>query len=927
MNNFSSSNQNVSVILSFTGTADSGFYVDVKVCENGTPIKQDRQRIPAVSELESKYQNWQRHYIAQGRVVARSRREIVLPNEEVGYSYVDSCREAARNLESYLDQHWFSGDKFKLLKEWIRGQTVLQTDNSVPVFFEFRTDSHEQDRLLRRLPWSCWDLFAELSNTEPVLGMAVGRPVSSTLRNIRVLLVLGSDEGGLDLAEDECLVSDLSNIGAQVNCLSCPEPEKLYLELNNNCYDIFFFAGHSLSEEAQGRSTILLQPKKPVPISVLNDSLKTASRNGLKLAIFNSCDGLGLADTLLSNTGIPSVIVFKEPVIDEAARKFLQCFLEEFSTGKPLFLSMREAKNRLKFLEVRQNNPLLNASWLPVVCQNLSQPEMVLEPTETSSVIPDREPALKLETRPKRKNKGLILGTKGLILGTVAVVLLALIAVGRNEKRSLLPPDPVPSVNPVSQPNNVVTEGDNVVSEGDKLILTSEKNDEKSKGIEAYANQQWDAAIAAFREALKIDTDDAETWIYLNNAIANKNEASNGAKVTRLAVAVPVLEKGEQQEKREYPEGIAKEVLRGVALRQAEFNCDINNLVNAIGDSNKELSCQGTQKQFIHFTIADDQGSNNKSMARKVAATLAEDDKNIVAVVGHFFSDDCTRAGRIYGNNNIVIVSPTCTSSELSNLNDYFFRTVPNDKVAARKLLDEVDFQNKQVSVVYEQDDEYSTSFKEALGKGISDQKYAHECKIENFNDKSQVKQCATEVKGKNTNFLLLIPSSKKRTVTLPILKHLDNKIIILGSDSIYGPEVTEDYGKEAAEFGLKLYVPWHKDHDSKTDFERNAEQLFNTGGFNWRTQSAYDATSAIVQGIEDLLISGNDITGEALKDRLSSRDFAADGVVGEGSVKFDNNGDRNLEGLEEKIGVIVQVEEYKYDPQEETKYRFVPIE
>ena len=92
-------------------------------------------------------------------------------------------------------------------------------------------------------------------------------------------------------------------------------------------------------------------------------------------------------------------------------------------------------------------------------------------------------------------------------------------------------------------------------------------------------------------------------------------------------------------------------------------------------------------------------------------------------------------------------------------------------------------------------------------------------------------------------------------------------------------------------------------------------------------TQSTYDATSAIAQGIEDLLVSGQDVTGEALKDRLSSTDFAADGVVGEDSVKFDKNGDRNLAGFEDQIGVIVQVKGYQYDVQEKTKYRFAPIE
>ena len=278
--------------------------------------------------------------------------------------------------------------------------------------------------------------------------------------------------------------------------------------------------------------------------------------------------------------------------------------LKEFSSGQPLFLSVREARNQLELLEIRPDNPLPNASWLPIVCQNSSQPEIVLEPTAKSV----------------SKQKVLILGAVVVLLG----LLVGGIFWSRKNWSSNAPSDPVSSENPVSG--------------GDKLILTSEVNEAKSQGIEAYAAQEWDTAIAAFRESLNTEKDqegslDPETWLYLNNAIAQKNAALSGAKVTRLAIAASIPEKAE--EKREDPQGIAKELLRGVALRQAEFNCGIEDLVSAIENLSAELSCQGTQNQFIHFTIADDQGLNNESRAKAVAKTLAQEP--IVAVVGHFF--------------------------------------------------------------------------------------------------------------------------------------------------------------------------------------------------------------------------------------------------------------------------------------------------
>ena len=186
----------------------------------------------------------------------------------------------------------------------------------------------------------------------------------------------------------------------------------------------------------------------------------------------------------------------------------------------------------------------------------------------------------------------------------------------------------------------------------------------------------------------------------------------------------------------------------------------------------------------------------------------------------------------------MVMVSPTCTSTDLSGFNDYFFRTVPNDEVAAKSLLGEVDVNSQQVSVAYVHSSEYATSFKESFEEGLANQKYLHTCdSIDSFKDESQAKQCATEAQEQGADFLLLVPTSKLRQVTLPILKHLDNEITPLGSDSVYGPEVIQDYGKEAAESGLKLYVSWIPDPnpEKRTVFEEKATQLFDADGWNWR--------------------------------------------------------------------------------------------
>jgi WD40 repeat protein/energy-coupling factor transporter ATP-binding protein EcfA2 len=85
----------------------------------------------------------------------------------------------------------------------------------------------------------------------------------------------------------------------------------------------------------------------------------------LQLAIFNSCDGLGLA-LELEQLHIGQMIVMREPVPDQVAQSFLTYFLAEFAGGKSFYLAERKARLKLHGLE--DNFPC--ASWLPAIFQN-----------------------------------------------------------------------------------------------------------------------------------------------------------------------------------------------------------------------------------------------------------------------------------------------------------------------------------------------------------------------------------------------------------------------------------------------------------------------------------------------------------------------------------------------------------------------------
>ena len=99
----------------------------------------------------------------------------------------------------------------------------------------------------------------------------------------------------------------------------------------------------------------------------LEEALKRAVAQGLQLAIFNSCDGLGLVRELAAAAvPLPVAIVMREPVADQVAQYFLKYFLQAFASGEDFQVAVRQGREQLRGLE----GEFPAASWLPVICQH-----------------------------------------------------------------------------------------------------------------------------------------------------------------------------------------------------------------------------------------------------------------------------------------------------------------------------------------------------------------------------------------------------------------------------------------------------------------------------------------------------------------------------------------------------------------------------
>ncbi len=352
------------VILKFQGSLETGFNVSLSITEDkkeGATVFENDGSLPPNPELLQAYNAWHRSY---NHRVENSRIKIPQNNNDrvLEINFISQKLSKDFNL-------WMSYQGFQEIKE--QCQTNLQSDRETR--FLIRTDCNE----LQELPWHEWSLIKNLDNAEVAIGLLgsqtrIANKVSRQSPKIKILAIIGNSKGMDDNQEihievDKKKLENITDTDAQIRFLIEPKRAEISDRLWEECWDIIFFAGHSkTSEDNPNQGVISINQEEELNLTELKNGLQKAIDRGLQLAIFNSCDGLGLAREL-QRLNIPQVIVMKEPVPDEVAQKFLEYFLRNFAEeNKSLYQSVREARKRLEELE--SNFPY--ASWLPIIGQN-----------------------------------------------------------------------------------------------------------------------------------------------------------------------------------------------------------------------------------------------------------------------------------------------------------------------------------------------------------------------------------------------------------------------------------------------------------------------------------------------------------------------------------------------------------------------------
>ncbi|BAZ28217.1 extracellular ligand-binding receptor [Cylindrospermum sp. NIES-4074] len=309
---------------------------------------------------------------------------------------------------------------------------------------------------------------------------------------------------------------------------------------------------------------------------------------------------------------------------------------------------------------------------------------------------------------------------------------------------------------------------------------------------------------------------------------------------------------------------VAKEILRGVAQAQDEIN-----------------RSGGINGKLLQVAIAND--DNDPNLAQQVASQFVKDSR-ILAVVGHNASNASIAAAPTYQQGELVMISPTSFAQNLSGIGSYVFRTVPNIGSQAEQLAAYTLKTARKTNIAICADSKSidNQSFRDELVKNITaggGKINPTNCDLSaaNFNSTVMMSQLISS----GADSLVLAPYIGRINKALELAAANQGKLTLFASPTLYTFQTLKE-GKGDIN-GMVITVPWHPTAIPNNPFSQNAAKLWG-GTVNWRTATAYDATTAITKGLQQ---SNN---REELQKVLHSPSFSVNGATGQ--IAFQPSGD-----------------------------------
>ncbi len=237
-------------------------------------------------------------------------------------------------------------------------------------------------------------------------------------------------------------------------------------------------------------------------------------------------------------------------------------------------------------------------------------------------------------------------------------------------------------------------------------------------------------------------------------------------------------------------------ILVGLAVeltgKQADVGINIRDAAQMAVDEINEQG--GVNGQPLELIIRDDQG--RPEVAQKVDAELLE--MGVVAILGHYTSNVAAAVIDQMNAAEVVLISPTASSSYFSGKDDYFFRLISDTGFIGEQMGKHIDAYHEIERLLGVYDDNnraYAKSYWDALSETFV-QLGGHAETLSFIAGETDLQKLAVEISEANPDGLVIVASAVDTAIIAQYIRQLGLEIPLFTSPWAQTSQLTEKGGR-----------------------------------------------------------------------------------------------------------------------------------
>ncbi|MBD2356491.1 CHASE2 domain-containing protein [Tolypothrix sp. FACHB-123] len=358
------------------------------------------------------HEQWQRTYInfyssqLRGKVVNKG--VIIPPPVDWQGQLVQAEAKLLYDFHQWLRSEQLYDIRKKITKQAVdnyKHELKGNHPNNINIFISCNSCE------LEHLPWEAWEISTEFTAAklrivrQPLnILQAVTTTQKPGYRKSKILAIFG-DDTGLSFAEETRAIASLEKLAnVKVKVIRWQKEkninhwkDEIVTALTTENCDMLFFAGHSNETTFTG-GQLSIAPNVTIALSEIEKPLTTAIDRGLKFAIFNSCDGLSIANKLI-DLGLSQVAIMREKINNRVAGEFFVQFLNALKEYQDVHEALLTASD---YLKIEKNLTYPSAYLVPSLFRHPNAELFRLQPFGfkpfIEKLLPKRREVLALST-------------------------------------------------------------------------------------------------------------------------------------------------------------------------------------------------------------------------------------------------------------------------------------------------------------------------------------------------------------------------------------------------------------------------------------------------------------------------------------------------------------------------------------------------